>query len=152
MKRLLISYLFITCAILIAGAQGVSSTISANAETTSMNFIKLNLTAALIKNYSIQYERILTKDFSAALSFRIMPETGIPYKNQIIKWSDFSDPNDKKTLEDQQDVKNEITENLNDADIPMFKYNITTTSNDVKVKFDGSWGGVRFGLSVGVKF
>jgi hypothetical protein len=262
MKKLLISCLLITCACLIAGAQGVSSANTSNEETTSMNFVKFNLTSALIKNYSIQYERILTKDFSAALSFRIMPETGIPYKNQLMKLSDITEPKDKQTIEnvlisnyaitpevryymgkkkygrgfylslfyrygsynlnnvivdwesedeevtevnisadvkahtgglmigsqwalgkymcldwwimgphfgvsssdvlalssetmdmqDQQDVKDELSQMLDDADIPMLKYNISTTSDEVKVKLDGPWGGLRIGISLGVKF
>ena len=45
----------------------------------------------MIKNYSLQYERILTRTVSAALSLRIMPETGIPYADDIIRWYDIND-------------------------------------------------------------
>jgi len=261
MKKLSFTGMLIFCAILISDAQEVSSNISATEEKTSMNFVKLNLTSLLIKNYSLQYERLLTNKISAALSFRIMPETNLPYKNQIINIADITEPDDKQTIEnllvsnyaitpelryypgrknygtgfylslfyrygsfnvnnfvtdresdgetisvdiaadvkahtggimigsqwalgkymcldwwimgphfgissgeviglsseimdqvDQQDVKDEIEEILSDADVPMLKWTTSTTSDQVKVKFDGPWAGLRFGLSFGVKF
>jgi len=100
MKKFLISFLLFTCAVLVSIAQGGSSFRSTSAGKTSMNFVKVNLTSVLMKNYSLQYERFLTNKFSAALSFRVMPETGLPYKNQIIKLADISEPADKKTIED----------------------------------------------------
>ena len=42
------------------------------------NHIKLNLTSIPFNNYSVQYERVLTKKSSVGLSFRIMPESKIP--------------------------------------------------------------------------
>jgi len=84
MKKLLASCLLITCAIYIVTAQQLSQTNPTGPENTSMNFIKVNLTSLLIKNYSLQYERVLSRSVSAAISFRIMPETGLPFKNQII--------------------------------------------------------------------
>jgi hypothetical protein len=60
-----------------------------------------------------------------------------------------SDPLDQ---EDQQDIRDNLNDDLVEADIPMFDYKISTTSDQVKLNFNGPWGGLRFGLSFGVKF
>lgn len=49
-----------------------------------MNFLKVNLTALPLNNYSLQYERLLTKGIGVALSGRIMPESGLPFKSFLI--------------------------------------------------------------------
>ena len=49
------------------------------------NFIKFNLTSIPLKNYSLQYERTLSKRISIAASFRLMPSSTLPFKNQILK-------------------------------------------------------------------
>lgn len=56
-----------------------------SSEQRNVNFIKLNLTAIALKNYSVQFERILGRKFSAAVSFRIMPTTSLPFRSQITK-------------------------------------------------------------------
>jgi hypothetical protein len=63
------------------------------------NFFKINLMGIVIKNYSVQYERVLSRKISIAVSYRIMPSTTIPFKDQIIKASGTSDANTKATLE-----------------------------------------------------
>ncbi len=47
------------------------------------NLLKVNLTSPILKNYSIQYERILNKRLSLALSGRVMPATAMPFRNLI---------------------------------------------------------------------
>ncbi len=47
------------------------------------NAIKLNLLGLPLNNYSLQYERKLNNRMSAALSFRVMPSSGLPFKNTI---------------------------------------------------------------------
>src|SRR6185312_2029947 len=64
------------------------------------NLIKINLSALLFKSYSLQYERILNRKFSVALQYRMMPETGIPFKSNVLKLIDNEDPDTKKTIED----------------------------------------------------
>lgn len=54
-----------------------------DASLPKLNFIKTNVTSILLKNYSIQYERVLKKKMSVALSFRVMPESGLPFKSTI---------------------------------------------------------------------
>ena len=262
MKKLLASCLLITCAIYIVTAQQLSQTNPTGPENTSMNFIKVNLTSLLIKNYLLQYERVLSRSVSAAISFRIMPETGLPYKNQIINMADITEPDEKDIienllmsnyaitpevryyfgrkkygnglylslfyqygsynfnnivfdveyeegdgptmdasadikshtggllfgsqwslgkyvcldwwilgphfgvssgnavalssyqldLEEQQDFRDEVNDALVDADIPMLDYTISTSSDQIELDFDGPWGGIRFGLSLGVRF
>jgi hypothetical protein len=49
---------------------------------------------------------------------------------------------------DQQD----IADDLNNIDIPMFKQTVNVTADKVNMIFDGPWGGIRAGLSLGVKF
>ncbi len=62
-------------------------------KSRKMNIVKMNLLpAALIKNFSFQYERVITKHFSIALGARFMPNTGIPFKDRIIAIADVADP------------------------------------------------------------
>ena len=42
------------------------------------NTIKVNLTAAVLKNYSFQYERILGKKISFSIGYRTMPNSKLP--------------------------------------------------------------------------
>lgn len=65
-----------------------------------MNFVKINLTAIALKNYSIQYERILSRKFSIAVAYRTMPITTLPFKNAILKSIGNDDPQTTKTIED----------------------------------------------------
>ncbi len=65
-----------------------------------MNFIKTNLTSILLKNYSLQYERILNRKFSIAVQYRTMPATTIPFQKLILKAVGDDDPDTKKIIED----------------------------------------------------
>jgi hypothetical protein len=56
---------------------------SADPSRNKMNIFKVNLTALPLKNYSIQYERILHKHISAAIGIRFMPEGDLPFKNAL---------------------------------------------------------------------
>jgi len=66
-------------------------------EGTKMNIVKLNLPALALTNFSLQYERVISKRFSAALGFRFMPNTGLPFKNTFVNAAGTSDP-DAETL------------------------------------------------------
>lgn len=70
-----------------------------NNVSPNRNFIKVNLTAILLKNYSIQYERILSRKFSFALSYRMMPATTLPFQSSILKSIGNDDPETTKTIE-----------------------------------------------------
>jgi len=67
--------------------------------STQLNHIKLNLTALVFKNYSVQYERILKKRSSVALSIRVMPSTSLPFKAWIRDYIIGDDPETNKTLD-----------------------------------------------------
>ncbi len=47
------------------------------------NLVKFNLTAPILKNYALQYERVINKRISVALSGRVMPASTIPLKKLI---------------------------------------------------------------------
>src|SRR5659263_220416 len=101
MKKLFILSLFVTCMLTIVNAQEIPMATSDSSKITtdtemissetgndytvsdkpSKNFIKFNLTSLALKNFSLQYERVLTKSISAAVSFSIMPERNIPSVN-----------------------------------------------------------------------
>ncbi len=63
----------------------LSTTKKTNSKTQQKNFVKINLTAIALKNYSIQYERVVNRKISFAISFRTMPATTIPFKTNILK-------------------------------------------------------------------
>lgn len=48
------------------------------------NFFKVNFTALFLKNYSFQYERVLSRKVSFAIAYRTMPSSSVPLKNIIL--------------------------------------------------------------------
>jgi hypothetical protein len=78
----------------------------------AMNFIKTNITGIILKNYSLQYERVLSRKFSFALQYRMMPTTTIPFQKLILKQVGDDDPDTKKTIEDLKLSNNAITPEL----------------------------------------
>lgn len=53
-----------------------------NSEET-LNLIKINVTSLPLKNLSVQYEKVLSKTVSVAVSFRYMPMSAIPFKGLL---------------------------------------------------------------------
>jgi hypothetical protein len=49
-----------------------------------MNIVKVNLMALALKNYSFQYERVLTKKISVAVGIRSMPTGNLPFLNNYV--------------------------------------------------------------------
>jgi hypothetical protein len=102
MKKLLILSLFLACTLSVLKSQEITAdSLKITADTVqttsdaaivaydmekyqpetsniSKNFIKFNLTSLAIMNFSLQYERVLSRSISGALSFAYMPETNIP--------------------------------------------------------------------------
>lgn len=65
----------------------------ATVESPQKNLVKFNVTSLLLNNYMIQYERVLSKRFSVALSYRFMPEGNLPFKSNILNL--IGDDNDE---------------------------------------------------------
>jgi hypothetical protein len=102
MKRLLILSLFLTYTLSVLNSQEIpADSLKTTDETVqtppdavlaaddmekyksetddiSKNFVKFNLTSLAVMNFSLQYERVLSRSISGALSFAYMPETNIP--------------------------------------------------------------------------
>jgi hypothetical protein len=62
-----------------------------NGDDYDKNILKINLTGIFLKNYGIQYERMLTRKTSFALGLSTMPNTTIPYYEKLeLDFEDFS--------------------------------------------------------------
>jgi hypothetical protein len=70
-----------------------------NTEVANRNIVKLNFPGLFINNYSLQYERILTRKSSVALSFRFMPEGKIPLQSRFKEMLADEDPELQKTVD-----------------------------------------------------
>jgi Protein of unknown function (DUF3575) len=57
-----------------------------------MNIVKVNLMALGLKNYSFQYERILTKKISVAVGVRTMPTGSLPFQDIFVDQVADGDP------------------------------------------------------------
>lgn len=106
MQKLLILTMFITFTLAVVKAQEVPAAAPVDSTKTpaempkiSKNFVKFNITSALLKNYSIQYERVLSKGISMAVTYKMMPESSIPYIDDIISLSGDVDSETKDLLE-----------------------------------------------------
>lgn len=83
--KTLLKVLFVLAFMLNANAQDlVASDTIIQTENHPKNFIKTNLTSIPLNNYSFQYERVLTKSISFAISYRFMPESNIPFKSKLL--------------------------------------------------------------------
>lgn len=60
------------------------------------NLIKVNLTSIILKDYTIQYERVLTKKTSLALAFAVAPNTALPFKQTLL--NQFGDNDDARNI------------------------------------------------------
>ncbi len=70
----------------LAGSQTLAQTqdfSSSSSTSEQKNIIKLNAGALLLKTFSVQYERMLTKKTSLSLGFRATPKAGLPFKSTI---------------------------------------------------------------------
>ena len=76
------------------------------------NFIKVNLAALVVKNYSFQYERVLTKRLSLAIGFRTAPMSGLPFKSALLKAVGDDEPETKRQIENLQLGNTAITPEL----------------------------------------
>ncbi len=56
------------------------------------NILKANLTGLLLRSYGGQYERVLNRTISVAVSYRFMPSGDVPFENVIINNSPDIDP------------------------------------------------------------
>ena len=74
------------------------------AQPSKPNFIKTNLTSLALKNYSLQYERVLSKTVSVALTYRTMPTTFVPFKSVVL--NAVGDNQDTKDIIDQTKLSN----------------------------------------------
>lgn len=64
----------------------------------SFSFLKVNEPAFASMNYSIEYERVISRKISLSLSYRAMPGTTMPVKNLIINTAGQDDKNIAKTI------------------------------------------------------
>lgn len=76
-----------------------------NASTVPQNFIKLNVLSLPLKNFHLQYERVLSKRVSVAIGGRLMPTSGIPFKSVILD-AVGTDGQDTRDLIDQSEIGN----------------------------------------------
>lgn len=75
----------LTVILICSAATAQVSSVSQHVEDTyKKNLIKVNLTSPILKNYSLQYEHIINKRVSFAISGRIMPAGTLPFKNTVI--------------------------------------------------------------------
>jgi hypothetical protein len=72
------------------------------------NIIKVNLTSAALKHYSLQYERVVSKRKSFAIAFGVSPNVGLPFKKTLLNLFD-GNADAKKAIETTKFNKITIT-------------------------------------------
>lgn len=106
-RKLLLPFIFfLNCANLQAQSNSVQTTGDnktdhywpAGKKPQPANMVKLNLTALPLKQYALQYERVLNRKFSFAFGLRVMPESSLPFKNAILD-AVGDDPDTRDVLE-----------------------------------------------------
>ena len=76
-------------------------------EVKPKNILKTNLSSIVFRNFSLTYERILTKRFSLSLGVRWMPDGGIPLIKTVEKV--IGEESEDSTDEDLDDFNNNTT-------------------------------------------
>lgn len=138
-----------------------------------LNIVKVNLASLLLKSYSLQYERVLSRKVSVAVQYRTMPTTGLPFKGSILKLVGDDDPDTRKIIDDFRMSNYAITPEVRIYlsrkgygrgfyIAPFYRY-ASFTSNDLNVfytdgnneeqsiKMSGSLTSNTFGLAIGAQ-
>lgn len=87
MKRASLFFATTLCFLTSIQSLGQDNKESSN-DQQQLNILKVNLTGIVLKNYSFQFERVLNRKISVALSFRTMPESSVPLKGVILDAAD----------------------------------------------------------------
>ncbi len=77
-------YVIITISMLCLGMNAQAQDKTTTTPEIRKNYAKINLPGIAIRNYGLQYERVLSKRISFALGYRFMPEGAIPFKSAIL--------------------------------------------------------------------
>ena len=83
-----------------------------NPENQPRNIFKMNLPGIAIRNYSFQYERVLSKRISLALGYSTTPKGPVPLKSTLLKALADEDPQLTEILEKLQTSNYAITPEL----------------------------------------
>ncbi len=81
MKQILLSAALF-CSFFMASAQDTG--MDTPSAEKGKNLVKLNLSSLILNNYSFQYERVITKRISAAIGYRFMPSSDVPFKSTVL--------------------------------------------------------------------
>ncbi|OLY93165.1 Protein of unknown function [Cnuella takakiae] len=86
------SFKSIMAALLLTATAGLStqaqSNSEANLQSPPRNIVKFNLAGLAARNYQLQYERVLSRRISLALSYRTMPKGSVPFKSKLLNLVD----------------------------------------------------------------
>ncbi|MDQ3535226.1 MAG: DUF3575 domain-containing protein [Bacteroidota bacterium] len=152
----------------------VNTTLVPSQKHKQSNFIKINITGILLKNYSLQFERTLSRKFSIAVAYRKMPITTLPLKNQISKIIGEDDPDTKKIIENVRLGNYAITPEIRlylskkgygqgfyiapfyryasfEVEKFQFDYSTTTSADDNTINLSGKLTANTGGLLMGVQ-
>lgn len=140
------------CLMLSASAQREDSSNNNAALLAKRNFIKTNITSIFLKNYSLQYERVLSKAVSVAITYRTMPTTSIPFKSKVLDAVGDGD-DDTKDIIDQSKLSNfaitpEVRFYLGKGYgkgfyvAPYYRY-VSFSTNEVPVNYNGDNGSTK---------
>jgi hypothetical protein len=77
-----------------------TANLSSNQNMEQKNLVKLNAGALLVKTFSVQYERSLSRKTSLALGLRVTPKSGLPFKSTLESLID-----DQETWNNVQNLK-----------------------------------------------
>jgi hypothetical protein len=67
----------------VSAGTDISAPIVPMVKKPAKNFLKVNLLNIAIRNYSFQYERVLSKRFSLAIGYRFMPAGSLPLMSTV---------------------------------------------------------------------
>jgi len=68
------------------------------------NIVKMNVSSLIVKNFSFQYERVLTPKLSACLGIRLMPKGGMPFSGTLASKIDDDDDDAAKQFIKKMDM------------------------------------------------
>jgi hypothetical protein len=73
------------------------------------NIFKINLPAIALRNYSFQYEFVVSKRVSFAFAYSTMPNGPLPFQSTLLSFTGINDPTTTKVIQKMQTGNTAIT-------------------------------------------